>query len=433
VNPESIFSFILWFLSLALLALFYALRNAWPELWRFQFAPEGVPEEGYSDYPELEEAARDRLKRGFITFDLLLTGSLVLAGASGLYFFLCLSRGWIALGMALLITGVLGLLIRSVGERYCFRKCISWPFFIGLANFIITVLSPAVTGYIALVRSLTKQGERTQDGEIIWELERALGEEEREIIEGILDLEETIVREIMVPRIDLVAIEAGTPIREAVNVVLESGHSRIPAYKESIDNIVGVLYVKDLLKSLSKGDWETEIRPLLRPPYFVPETKRASELLREMQRDKVHIAIVVDEYGGTAGIVTIEDILEEIVGEIQDEYDVEEPLLEELRDGEYILDARLSLDDLEDILGFEVDVEGVDTVGGLIYSYLGRVPEKGAKVPLGNFELEVLSVVGRRIKKVAMHRRTSEGKGKNGVKSGCLEESYGCEESEAME
>jgi putative hemolysin len=222
---------------------------------------------------------------------------------------------------------------------------------------------------------------------------------EKEMITGIFELGETIVREVMVPRIDIITIEANTPLREALEVVVKCGHSRIPVYEETIDNIVGVLYAKDLLRCQLDGS-DRSLREMLRPAYFIPESKRVDELLQELQHRRVHIAIVVDEYGGTAGIVTIEDLLEEIVGEIQDEYDTEEPLSETISEREVIFDARVNLDDVNDELGLDLPTEYSDTLGGLIYSQLGRVATVGDEVHIDGARLVVLSVTGRRIKKV---------------------------------
>ncbi|MGQ9500947.1 MAG: hemolysin family protein [Anaerolineae bacterium] len=228
-------------------------------------------------------------------------------------------------------------------------------------------------------------------------------EEEKEMIYSIFELGDTLAREVMVPRIDMVALEVNTSIEEALRVIVEVGHSRIPVYDETTDNIVGILYAKDILKCWPH--FETlRLRDILREPYFVPETKPVDELLQELQRRKVHIAIVVDEYGGVAGLVTIEDILEEIVGEIQDEYDSEEPSLVLLSPDEVICEGRTDLDDINAALHADLPTDVSDTVGGLIYSCLGRVAVAGDQVRFGDLELSVLAVTGRRIKKVRVRR-----------------------------
>ena len=208
------------------------------------------------------------------------------------------------------------------------------------------------------------------------------------------------VHEIMVPRIDVVAIESQGTIEEVLGLVVERGYSRIPLFEETIDDIVGVVYAKDLLQYMSDGRRQVSLREIARPPYFIPEGKHIDELLTELRENKVHMAIVVDEYGGTAGLVTIEDVLEEIVGEIQDEYDSEEVTIQRLTDTEAILDARVSLDALNELFSLEIEGEDFDTIGGFVYHQLGRMPAPGDEVHADGLSLRVLSVLGRRIKKV---------------------------------
>ena len=226
---------------------------------------------------------------------------------------------------------------------------------------------------------------------------------EREMIRGIINLEETSVHEIMVPRIDVVAVSTEDTLEDVIRVITEKGYSRVPLFEETIDNVVGVLYAKDIMKHLAAGGVDrsaTNLRDLARPPSFVPESKRVDELLADMRANRVHLAIVVDEYGGTAGIVTIEDMLEEIVGEIEDEYDREEPTIEKVNDTEVIVDARVSIDDLNELLGLHIEGEDFDTVGGFVYHELGRMALAGDEVQSDGLEMRVLSVLGRRIKKI---------------------------------
>lgn len=231
-----------------------------------------------------------------------------------------------------------------------------------------------------------------------------LEKDEKEMIYSIFDLGDTVAREVMVPRIDIVAVEADSPVSEALDTILEAGHSRVPVYDDSIDNIVGILYAKDLLAHWHKGGQPRPVRGLEREVYYVPETKPVSDLLRELQTKKVHIAIVVDEYGGTAGLVTIEDILEEIVGEIQDEYDVEEFYMDRISESEYIFSARVDLDDINDLMSVDLPTDESDTLGGLVYAMLGRVPAVGDTVDVGDLRLTVLTVEGRRIGTVRVRR-----------------------------
>ncbi|HYM16174.1 MAG TPA: hemolysin family protein [Dehalococcoidia bacterium] len=225
-------------------------------------------------------------------------------------------------------------------------------------------------------------------------------EEERQMIRGIIEMEDTTAREIMVPRIDIEALDASETLDDALKLIVDKGFSRIPLYDDTIDNVVGVIYAKDLLRCVSEGR-RPPLRDIARPPYFIPESKRVDELLAELRQSKVHIAVVVDEYGGTAGIVTIEDLLEEIVGEIQDEYDREEAPIERLNETEAILDGRVSIETLTELFGFEPDEQqDYDTVGGFVYHRLGKVPVAGDEVRVDGLTLRVLSVIGRRIKKV---------------------------------
>lgn len=230
--------------------------------------------------------------------------------------------------------------------------------------------------------------------------EAVIEDEEKELIASIFEFSDKLVREVMVPRIDVTGVSVDTPLLEALEVILKAGHSRIPVYRDSIDNIQGVLYAKDLLKYLRDGRTETPIGKIARPAYFIPESKKVDELLQELQQRKVHMAVVVDEYGGTAGLVTIEDLLEEIVGEIQDEYDAEEPTIKTVNSYEYLFDARVPIGEVNKLLGVELPDEGGDTLGGFIYSQLGKVPALGDRVEYQSITMEVLSVNGRRIKQV---------------------------------
>jgi putative hemolysin len=227
-----------------------------------------------------------------------------------------------------------------------------------------------------------------------------LEEDEREMIASVIELGEQPVREIMVPRIDIVAASASTTVRDVLDCIVESGHSRIPIYDGSIDNITGVIYAKDLLKFLRDGQQSAPVQPLAREPSYVPETKKVDELLHEMQQRHVHLAVVVDEYGGTAGLITIEDLIEEIVGEIQDEYDVEEAMIEEVSDSEALFDARVSIRDVNDTLDLDIEDEDFDTLGGLLYHELGKVPNVGDEVRVDGALVTVLTTTGRRVRKV---------------------------------
>ncbi|MBW3601411.1 MAG: hemolysin family protein [Actinobacteria bacterium] len=237
-----------------------------------------------------------------------------------------------------------------------------------------------------------------EEGEVIREAERAM-------IHSIFDLADTVVREIMVPRPDMVMASVDQPLSDVLELIIQHGHSRIPMFRSDRDTIVGVLYAKDVLgrmhaKSDEMGSWEE----LLRPPYFVPELKPVGELLTELREQKVHLAVVVDEYGATAGLVTIEDILEEIVGEIVDEHDPEVALVEALDEGAYRVDARLPVDELSELVDMPLPDEEWDTVGGLLFGLLGHVPSPGEQVEVQTLQLTAERVEDRRIATVLVER-----------------------------
>lgn len=231
--------------------------------------------------------------------------------------------------------------------------------------------------------------------------EGVLEQDERQMIYSIFQLGDTLAREIMVPRIDMLALDVGTPLPQAVDALVKAGHSRVPVYEESVDNILGVLYARDLLQVWREGKQDRSLRDLLRPACFVPEAKKVDELMAEMQENRIHMAVVVDEYGGVAGLVTLEDIVEEIVGEIQDEYDqAEESPYQSVGDGEYILQGRVDLGEFNEVMGSHLPQDEAETLGGFIYSRMGRVPASGDSLRVGELLLTVEQVIGRRIRKV---------------------------------
>ncbi len=229
-------------------------------------------------------------------------------------------------------------------------------------------------------------------------------EQELEMIYAILQMEETAVRDVMVPRPDLVTIELSESVSKAVSLMREAGHSRILAYEGSIDHVVGILHARDLLRLAEPTESSVTIQDMLRPALFVPEGKRLDDLLREFQRQRAHMAVVVDEYGGTSGLVTLEDILEEIVGEIVDEFDEDEQEVQIISDDEVILDAKVNLSFLKEHFNVEVEGDGFDTIGGLVYNQLGKIPTQGDQAVSDGLRVEVLSIEGRRITKVRVLR-----------------------------
>ncbi len=312
--------------------------------------------------------------------------------------------------LAFVLTGLLPQVLTQ-------RNSESWAMALApLARVTITLLSPLVSLMMSLRRGIAGPLGGDLEGVFVTEEtiktmvdagqeEGSIELDEKEMIYSIFELDETLAREIMVPRIDIVALDINTPLEEAREVIIKAGHSRIPVYQDSLDYIKGLLYAKDLLDVWHKGQASVDLSTLLRPALFVPESKRVLKLLRELQNAMVHLAIVIDEYGGTAGLVTIEDVVEEIVGEIIDEYDEdEEAAYEIVGEDEIIFDARIDLDDLNHLMDTELPDELSDTLGGFIYERLGKVPDVGEIIKAKDLRLEVLSVENLRIGKVRVTR-----------------------------
>jgi len=291
--------------------------------------------------------------------------------------------------IALAVSGPISLFARIVSPLVAvlvlLTKIISKPFGIDPTR------TPELSA--AEIRLIVEQG--SQQG--------VLEAEEEQMISAVMSLSDSKLHEVMVPRIDIVAIDQEASFDDAVTLVLTEGHSRTPLYKESVDHIVGILYAKDLLRIIAAGGPRPRLRDIMRPALFVPESQSVDDLLHELQRRRVHMAIVLDEYGGTAGLVTIEDLLEEIVGEIQDEFDEEEPMKVIVRDGEAILDGRADIDVMGELVDPPLELEDdeeYDTVGGFVYHRIGRVPVVGDTVAVEPFAITVIKVTGRRAGKV---------------------------------
>ena len=248
-------------------------------------------------------------------------------------------------------------------------------------------------------------GSGSENGNVVRDVHEEIAEEsldhhEQEMIHAILHLDETSVREIMAPRVDIVSVEANTSVERAATRMLDSGHSRLPVYEDVPDNIIGILYSRDLLAAVLTGVQDQPLRDLMRRAFFVPESKRVDEMLTEFQARRIHMAIVVDEYGSTAGIVTVEDLIEEIVGEIEDEFDKGQPDIQWLSDDAALIEAKMPVDDFGETFGVAVEGDGFDTVGGLLFSRLGKVPAVGDLVVESGLELRVVTTIGRRVKRV---------------------------------
>jgi CBS domain containing-hemolysin-like protein len=238
--------------------------------------------------------------------------------------------------------------------------------------------------------------------------EGAIEEEEKELIHSIFEFGDTLVREVMVPRPDIVAAPIESGPRHVLDLMLRHGYSRIPVYRANLDEIEGIVYAKDLLRHLHAGKPDVALETIMREPYFVPETKKVSELLRDMQKKRVHIAIVLDEYTTVVGLATIEDLLEELVGEIADEYDREEPQMEPVDEDTYRVNGRLSIDDVNELLDVKLPHDEWDTVAGLMYGLLGSVPTQGETVKFDHLTFTAEKVQGRRIAKVLIKREPDE-------------------------
>jgi CBS domain containing-hemolysin-like protein len=322
-------------------------------------------------------------------------------------------RGLDSAWQALLVAGgamtVVDYVVVGVGARTIGRQ---HPDRVGLATatsaYALTkLLGPLPRVLIALGNALTpgkgfRTGPFTSEAELrelvdLAEQGKVIESEERQMIHSVFELGDTLTREVMVPRTDMVWIERGKTVRQALSLALRSGFSRVPVIGDNEDDIVGVAYLKDLARRVYEDEDRSEkVDEVMRPAYFIPDSKPVDELLRDMQAKQVHVAVVIDEYGGTAGLITIEDILEEIVGEIADEYDREGPRTETLDDGSLRVNVRVPIDDVEELFGTRFDVEDVETVGGLLASALGRVPIPGATVTIEGLTFVAESAKGRR-------------------------------------
>ncbi len=309
-----------------------------------------------------------------------------------------------------LLAGIILFSLESLIDGFVLKAPEEWALRCsGMAALIDVIVSPVSSIAIRLMgqteSSLQQITAPTDDELKTWvqqgQTDGALEKEERQMIYSIFQFGDTLAREIMVPRIDMLALDVTTGVDEATEALVKSGHSRVPVFEETVDNVIGLLYAKDLLSHLSEHKKISGLREVLRPAYFVPEAKKLDELLTEMQTKRVHMAIVVDEYGGVAGLVTLENLLEEIIGEIQDEYDQFEELpFQKVNDTEYVFLGSIDLDDFNEVMGTQITKDLADTLGGLMYGEIGRVPSGGEHVIIDGVELIVEQVLGRRIRKV---------------------------------
>lgn len=347
-----------------------------------------------------------------------------------LHFLLAFSAAWLGQGIsgahfmqfqpafgAALTAWLLAMVLEFVLEGAVLQDVEAWAVRMTFAAALICVLFRPLTWLLLAISAADRAEHKqlsavTEDELKNWvedeHPDSSLEKDELRMIYSIFQFGDTLVREIMVPRIDVFALDVDTSVSEAIQAVQLSGHSRLPVYEGTIDNVIGLLYAKDML--LLQADSEVSLRALLRPVYFVPEAKKVDELMAEMQARGVHLSIVVDEYGGMAGLVTLEDIMEEIVGEIRDEYDQsEEQPYQEISPDEYLFQGRIDLDDLNEVLGTHLTKEVADTLGGFIYGQIGRVPVGNEQIPVDGWQLTVEQVLGRRIRKVRAVRIPQSG------------------------
>ncbi len=382
-----------------------------------------LSQEGVPSAQRIESLLKDA-QRFLAGVMVLKTSVIVMAAASVSWMGGVLAwGGWTLVG-ALVLTGMVLLLLQIWGRSVAVQHPLAMASRVaGPMRWMILVVTPFSWLVLKLAGALgILQHDQESDRNIflsedglrlllnLGEEEHFLEDEERELIDSIFRFSETTVAEVMVPRVDVVALPKDTPLMKALDVVVEAGHSRIPVYEDTIDRIVGVLYAKDLLTCFRDGCTDAQVEQIMRPPFFVPETMMVDELLPILRQKRTHLAIVVDEYGGTAGIVTIEDILEEIVGEIQDEYDSETPMIRSREDGTYIVNGRMDVDDLNRQLGVHLptDDENYSTLAGVIYAHLQRVPDPGDAFDLDGVHIEVLKVHDNRIEEVLLRLRDAE-------------------------
>jgi len=327
-------------------------------------------------------------------------GSILLASVSAQYITF---PYWPTVLILLLATFVLAVILPSlIARKNAFRllATLKIPYWIVSLPFRLPALlifgnsreeSPESSGWLVTPPDLIWLERRREKGD------PEEVEKEQELMDSIIDFSDKIVREVMVPRIDMICVEMNADLTKVIDELKKAGHSRIPVYEEKIDNIRGLLYAKDLLSLLSSGENTFELSNILRKPYFVPEYMRIDNLLREFQTNRIHMAVVVDEYGGTAGLVTIEDIMEEVFGEILDEYDKEALLVEKLDDSSYILDARIHIDDLNELLDTAFEDNDYESLGGMVYNLMGKIPHQQDSSELSGFRFTVEQVRAQRI------------------------------------
>ncbi|UCH86989.1 MAG: HlyC/CorC family transporter [Dehalococcoidia bacterium] len=361
--------------------------------------------------------ARYLEERHTVYSSLALARNLALVGSTAIVVYIVLNEvglNWVVLAVTFFLALLALAVIQAVPRLVISRNPEKWVSYLApfvdlvrllfhLPSAVLDLPARALLRWRRLGAEDTEMLDEPEELLRVLEMEESAGlmdEDERKMIRSVMALEDTTAREIMVPRIDIVAAPSDSSFEEIAKAIVERPYSRIPIFEDTIDNIVGVVYAREVLGYLANSDKPADVKAVARPPYFVPESKKVDELLTEMRRNKLSIAIVVDEYGGTAGLVTIEDLIEEIVGEIADEFDVEEEPIHRVSDSEAILDARVSIDALQELFGIEVEEGDFDTVGGFVFNHLGKMPSVGEEIRVDGLVVRVLSVSGRRIKRL---------------------------------
>lgn len=414
-DTESWIQLVLLVIMLILCALASASETALTSVSRIKL--KNLVEEGDRKAAEIEQLLAN--PNVFLSTILIVNSvAVIIASSMATVLALRFSTSWGELISTIIISLVVLIFCEITPKTAAVQNPLRWArILVGPVRGVAWILRPivwalgAITG--ALVHLLggraVRHGPFVTEEELrllvtVGEEEGVLEEEETEMIHSIFEFADTPVREVMIPRIDVIALESTATVDQAVDLALEGGFSRIPVYEETIDNIIGVLYTKDMLKQLRENRAARPISTMVRPAYFVPETKKLDDLLREIRQKRVHMVIVIDEYGSVAGLVTIEDLVEEIVGDIQDEFDHEETLYEQVNENEFVFSAKISVDEFNDIMDTRLENEDYDTLGGFLYAQLDKIPLVGDTIDYENYRFEVLTTRGRRITKVRVER-----------------------------
>ena len=373
----------------------------------------------------IREAALRRLRSDRSAYEdliwLLLPLTSAIISASGLgWLIISTELHWvpiivILIGVWLVLT-ILSPVIENIIQRLSVAALVTFGTIVQLLLWPllpIRVFSRSGLRFAGADQELEQNNNNSANTESSLDVEETIAEEqlevhERQMIRAILHLDQTPVREIMVPRVDVISVDLSTPIDRAAARILDSGHSRLPVYEENSDNIVGILYSRDLLAATTNDATKPSLQDMIRPAFFVPESKRVDEMLTEFKERRIHMAVVVDEYGGVSGIVTVEDLLEEIVGEIEDEFDKDQPNILWSSDSDALIDARMSMDDFNESFQVNILPDGFDTVGGLLLSRLGKIPVSGDVVTENDLHIRVVSTIGRRVKRVRVTKEVGQ-------------------------